>query len=212
MEVLQKENLIDKAIRLDKLIKNKKKELDEVKAELQSKGLQELENKNLKHVQMFSDDGSCEVLYKQKLEVENINTLQEIFGDILDSKISKKEEVKYEVESKFKSSLIAIYMNDYKKHDVDAILVSLGLDENKRKLALKKLKGDYVTDKKILESLGAVDSDGLEEELDAIRENKNYENISRYINIDNIDSTFLEKLKRAISVEDTLSLGLSYEK
>ena len=104
MEILRNENLIDKAIRLDKEIKVKKKELDEVKAELQSKGLQELENKNLKHVQMFSDDGSCEVLYKQKLEIENVNTLKEIFGDVLDSKISKKEEVKYEVENKFKSS------------------------------------------------------------------------------------------------------------
>ena len=103
-------------------------------------------------------------------------------------------------------------MNDYKKHDVDAILVSLGLDENKRKLAMKKLKGEYIADKKILESLGAVDSDSLEEELDAIRENKNYENISRYINIESIDSTFLEKLKRAISVEDTLTLGLTYAK
>nr|DAU32307.1 MAG TPA: hypothetical protein [Caudoviricetes sp.] len=212
MEIIASESLIDKAIRLDKEVKVKKKELDEIKAELQSEGLKELENKNLKYIQMFSDDGSCEVLYKQKLEIENVNTLKEIFGDILDSKISKKEEVKYEFESKFKSSLIAIYMNDYKKHDVDAILVTLGLDENKRKLALKKLKGDYVADKKVLESLGAVDSDGLEEELDAIRENKNYENISRYINIESIDNTFLEKLKRAISVEDTLSLGLTYEK
>ena len=212
MEMLRSESLIDKAIRLDKEVKVKKKELDEVKAELQTVGLKELENKNLKYIQMFSDDGSCEVLYKQKLEIENVNTLQEIFGEVLDSKISKKEEVKYEVESKFKSSLIAIYMNDYKKHDVDAILTTLGLDENKRKLAMKKLKGEYIADKKILESLGAVDSDGLEEELDAIRENKNYENISRYINVENIDSTFLEKLKRAVSVEDTLTLGLTYEK
>ena len=212
MEIIASESLIDKAIRLDKEVKVKKKELDEIKAELQSEGLKDLENNKQKYIQMFSDDGSCEVLYKQKLEIENVNTLKEIFGDILDSKISKKEEVKYEVESKFKSSLIAIYMNDYKKHDVDAILVTLGLDENKRKLALKKLKGDYVADKKVLESLGAVDSDGLEEELDAIRENKNYENISRYINIESIDNTFLEKLKRAISVEDTLSLGLTYEK
>ena len=210
--MLRSESLIDKAIRLDKEVKVKKKELDEVKAELQTVGLKELENKNLKYIQMFSDDGSCEVLYKQKLEIENVNTLQEIFGEVLDSKISKKEEVKYEVESKFKSSLIAIYMNDYKKHDVDAILTTLGLDENKRKLAMKKLKGEYIADKKILESLGAVDSDGLEEELDAIRENKNYENISRYINVENIDSTFLEKLKRAVSVEDTLTLGLTYEK
>ena len=144
MNILANESLIDKAIRLDKEVKIKKKELDEIKAELQTVGLKELENKNLKYIQMFSDDGSCEVLYKQKLEIENVNTLKEIFGDVLDSKISKKEEVKYEVESKFKSSLIAIYMNDYKKHDVDAILVTLGLDENKRKLALKKLKSQDI--------------------------------------------------------------------
>ena len=76
MEMLRNENLIDKAIRLDKDIKSKKKELDEIKAELQSEGLKELENKNIKYVQFYGDDGSCEVLYKQKLEVENINTLK----------------------------------------------------------------------------------------------------------------------------------------
>ncbi|EJU21184.1 hypothetical protein HMPREF1143_1383, partial [Peptoanaerobacter stomatis] len=70
----------------------------------------------------------------------------------------------------------------------------------------------YIADKKLLESLGAIDSDGLEEELDIIREHKNYENISRYIDTKNIDDDFIEKLKKAIFVEDNLSLGLSYEK
>ena len=212
MEILASESLIDKAIRLDKEVKVKKKELDEVKAEIQSKGLKELENKNMKYVQFYGDKGSCEVMYKQKMDIENIDVLKEVFGNVIDNKIKTVQEIKYDIESKFKKALISIYVGDYKEHDLDSLLSSLGLDDDKKKLAIKKLKGDYAADKKILESLGAVDSDGLEEELDAIRENKNYENISRYINIDNIDSTFLEKLKRAISVEDTLSLGLSYEK
>lgn len=212
MEMLVNENLIDKAIRLDKEIKEKKKELDEAKAILQAEGLSEMENKNLKFYQVFSENGSCEMTYKQKMEIENINVLKELFGNILDSKVTKREEVKYEVESKFKSALISLYLRDYKEHDIDIILASLGLDDNKRKLALKKLKGEYIADKKLLESLGAIDSDGLEEELDIIREHKNYENISRYIDAKNIDDDFIEKLKKAIFVEDNLSLGLSYEK
>lgn len=212
MEMLVNENLIDKAIRLDKEIKEKKKELDEAKAMLQAEGLSEMENKNLKYLQIFGDGGSCDLSYKQKLEIENINVLKELFGNILDSKVSKREEIKYEVESKFKSALISLYLGDYKNHDIDVILASLGLDDNKRKLAMKKLKGDYIADKKLLESLGAIDSDGLEEELDIIREHKNYENISRYIDTKNIDDDFIEKLKKAIFVEDNLSLGLSYEK
>ena len=212
MQMLLNESLIDKAIRLDKEIKEKKKELEGTKAMLQADGLSEMENKNIKFYQVFSENGSCEMTYKQKLEIENINVLKELFGNILDSKISKREEVKYEVESKFKSALISLYLGDYKEHDIDIILASLGLDDNKRKLAMKKLKGDYIADKKLLESLGAIDNDGLEEELDIIKEHKNYENISRYIDTGNIDESFIEKLRKAIFVEDNLSLGLSYEK
>ncbi|MGP1488969.1 MAG: hypothetical protein ACTTIX_07155 [Peptoanaerobacter stomatis] len=212
MEMIVNESLIDKAIRLDKEIKEKKKELDEAKAMLQVSALSEMENKNLKFYQVFSENGSCEMTYKQKMEIENINVLKELFGNILDSKISKREEVKYEVESKFKSALISLYTGDYKNHDIDVILASLGLDDNKRKLAMKKLKGDYIADKKLLESLGAIDEDGLEEELDIIREYKNYELVKKYIDIDSIDDKFKNELKRAISIEDSLSLGLSYEK
>lgn len=212
MEMLVNENLIEKAIRLDKEIKEKKKELDEAKAMLQAEGLSEMENKNLKYLQIFGDSGSCDLSYKQKLEIENINVLKELFGNILDSKVTKREEVKYEVESKFKSALISLYTGDYKNHDIDIILASLGLDDNKRKLAMKKLKGEYIADKKLLESLGAIDEDGLEEELDIIKEYKNYELVKRYIDIDSIDDKFKNELKRAISIEDSLSLGLSYEK
>lgn len=212
MEMIVNESLVDKCIRLDKEIKMKKKELDEAKAMIQADGLSEMENKNIKFYQIFSENGSCDMMYKQKLEIENIKLLDELFENILDSKVTRKEEIKYEVESKFKSALIALYMGDYKEHDIDNILSGLGLNDNARKLAMKKLKGDYISDKKLLESLGAIDEDGLEEELDAIRENKNYETISRYVDIDSIDNDFMEKLKRAVFVEDTLSLGLSYEK
>ena len=210
--MLRNENLIDKAIRLDKEVKVKKKELDEVKAELQSEGLKELENKNLKYVQIFGDDGSCEILYKQKMEIENIDVLKEVFGNVIDNKIKTVQEIKYDIESKFKKALISLYVGDYKEHDLDALLTSLGLDDDKKKVALKKLKGEYAADKKVLEFLGAVAEDGLEEELDIIREHKNYELVSKYMDINAIDDNLKKQIQRALSIEDTLSLGLTYEK
>ena len=101
MNILASESFIDKAIRLDKEVKVKKKELDEVKAEIQSKGIKELENKNMKYVQFYGDDGSCEVLYKQKMEIENIDVLKEVFGNVIDNKIKTVHEIKYDIESKF---------------------------------------------------------------------------------------------------------------
>ena len=210
--MLRSESLIDKAIRLDKEVKVKKKELDEVKAEIQSKGLKELENKNLKYVQFYGDDGSCEILYKQKMEIENIDVLKEVFGNVIDTKIKTVQEIKYDIESKFKKALISLYVGDYKEHDLDALLTSLGLDDDKKKVALKKLKGEYAADKKVLEFLGAVAEDGLEEELDIIREHKNYELVSKYMDINAIDDNLKKQIQRALSIEDTLSLGLNYEK
>ena len=212
MEILASESLIDKAIRLDKEVKVKKKELDETKAIIQSEGLKELENKNMKYVQFYGDDGSCEVMYKQKMDIENIDVLKEIFGNVVDNKIKIRQEIKYDIESKFKKALISLYVGDYKEHDLDSLLSSLGLDDDKKKVALKKLKGEYAADKKVLESLGAVDEDGLEEELDIIREHKNFELVSKYIDINDIDDNLKKQIQRALSIENTLSLGLTYEK
>ena len=64
----------------------------------------------------------------------------------------------------------------------------------------------------MLESLGAVDEDGLEEELDIIREHKNFELVSKYIDINAIDDNLKKQIQRALSIEDTLALGLTYEK
>lgn len=197
---------IDLAIKLDKELKAKKKELDNIKAELQSVALADMENKNLKYKQLFGDNGSCDVWYREKFEVDSFELLKTVSGDIAEGKIAKKEEIKYEVESNFKKALIALYKGEYKNNDIEEILSGLGLDDKSRKVVVKKLKGDYIKDKKLLESLG-IDKD-IEEELDAIREAKNYELITRYFEVDKLD---IENLKKAIWVEDSLSLGLAYE-
>lgn len=203
-------SIVDRAINLDKEIKEKTKELDKLKSKLQTDGLMELENKNIRYLQFYGECGSADVTYRQKCDVDNIKLLKDIFGKEVDDKVTREVKINYKLDSKFKNALVALYIRDYNPNDIDSILVGLGLSGEQIKLAKKKLKGDYFKDKELLKSFGVADTD-LEEELDAIRESKNYELIDKYIDIHSFDDEKLKDLKRAISVEETLSIGLSYE-
>ncbi|HBB28163.1 MAG TPA: hypothetical protein DC000_02750, partial [Clostridiales bacterium] len=189
-------------------MKQDKKELDELKAKIQTAGLEELENKNLKYIEAYGNDGAVVVSYKEKLEIDNFPILKDLVGEIALDKIKREESVKLTVDDKFKKALTAIYKKEFKQHDIASILISLGLDNKQINAATKKLKGDYVKDKNYLESLG-VNCSNLEEELDAIKEQKNYELVSKFF--DDAEKIDINQIKRAISVEETLGIGLNYE-
>lgn len=199
-------NKIDRAIELDKSIKGQKKELDKIKADLQTLALADMENKNIKHVQFFGTQGQFEALYKEKVEIDNYRLLVRVLGDIVRDKVIRKVEVKFDIDNRFKAALTTLLKGDYKAHDLDTLLAGMGLDEKAIKTAKKKLKGDYKSDKKTLESLGVTGE--REEELDAIHEAKNMERVQRYFDLNVIDP---ERLKKALWLEETLSVAMSYE-
>lgn len=203
MEIARK---IDRAIQLDKSIKEQKKELDKLKADLQTVALSDMENKNIKHVQMFGKLGSFEASYKEKMEIDNFRLLVRLLGDVVRDKITRKVEVKFEIESRFKAALIALLKGDYKEHDLDALLADMGLDEKAIKTARRKLKGEYKADQKTLEALGV--GGECEEELDAIHEAKNLELVQRYFALDEID---MDQVKKALWLEESLSVTMTYD-
>ncbi|TWH45915.1 hypothetical protein [Sporomusa sp. KB1] len=164
---------VDRAIVLDRAIREQKKELDSIKAELQTAALTDMENKSLKHLQLFGTAGNCEAMYKEKFEIDNFDRLVAVVGNLVRDKVKREEEVKYKVDGRFKDALIALVKGDFRQHDLDGILAGMGLDAKKIKVAKKKLKGEYRKDKEVLASLGVTGA--REEELDAIREAKNLE-------------------------------------
>lgn len=196
---------IDQAIRLEAEVKSKKKLLEEVKAELQGEFYADMLNKNVKWKQEAAETGLCNVAVKNKLEVDNLAMLQELLGSVVEGKITTKASIDYEVETNFKKALIALYQGDYARGDVGALLVQMGLTDKQIKVAMKKLSGDYSRDQQLLQGFGITGA--LEEELDLIHGQKNYELVSRYFDLDAIDEAFLKKLKLALSVEDSLSIG-----
>lgn len=199
--------LIGRAITLDNEIKGKKKELDTVKAKLQALALQEMENKNLRYVRYSSMAGSCEASYKTKFELDNYSRLAYAVDDavLMADKVKRIEEVKYEVDRRFKDALIALARGDYAANDLDEIIGALGITDAKaKKLVLKKLKGDYAKDKALLESVGC--HGNMEEELDAIREELNRQLVERYFDPTLTDR---EEIRKSIYIEESLSLTLT---
>ena len=196
---------VDQAILLEQEIKEKKKQLESLKADLQTEALAVMENRNLKWKQLNGKCGICNVAYKEKLEIDSLSKLEELCGDLVENKVTMKQAVTYEVDSNFKRALIALYKGDYREVDLQELLENMGLLANQVKLAMKRLKGDYIKDKALLESLGITGD--LEEELDAIHDQRNFELVSRYFDVSQIDEDFLRRLRLAISVEDGLSIG-----
>ena len=198
---------VDRAILLEQEIKEKKKQLESLKAELQTEALAVMENRNLKWKQLGGEKGVCSVAYKEELEIDSLSKLAELCGDLAESKITVKQTVTYEVDSNFKRALIALYKGDYREVNLPDLLENMGLLANQVKLAMKRLKGDYIKDKALLESFGK--SGSLEEELDPIHDQRNFELVSRYFDVSRIDEDFLRQLRLAISVEDGLSIGFN---
>lgn len=193
---------------LDSKIKEMTRTKKLIESELQSVLFQELENKNLKFIEVDTTSGAANLAYKNKLTIDDFSMLQGLFGDMVFSKVKREIEEKIKFSSKdFEQAIIALYQGNFKEHNLDELLSGLGLDEKQKKTALKKLKGDYIKDKELLESMGAQDDD-LEEELDIIKEHKNWELVSRFFGTDEVD---LEKLKRAIFVEEILAFGTKFK-
>jgi hypothetical protein len=200
--------LVDEGIKLNQQIKQSTKRLDQIKAELTKCAFNEMENKNLKYLQIFGTAGCFNTAYKEKFEVDNYQGIIALLGEVAAAKITRKEEIKYNVETRFKAALIAVCRDNYSNEmTVESILKGLDLDANAIKIAKKKLKGDYLTDKKVLESLGVTGE--REEELDAIRLAKNYELVQRFCG--SLSPEQIETLKKTIYVEEQLSVGFDYQ-
>lgn len=200
--------LIDEAIGLEKEMAENKKRLDQLQARIQAHAFTEMQNKNLKYRRVYGNRGHANVTYKVKFQLNNYTRLLRAVGDIAKDHVKRSEEVKYDAKTGFKAALIAVVDGDYSKEiPVVDVLRGLGLDDKQIKTADKRLKGNYSRDKAVLESFGI--SGELEEELDAIRRYRTAELVESYFG--QLTPLQIDEIKRSITVEQELAIGLEYE-
>lgn len=211
--------LVTAAVKFDQEQKEYKKELDAVKAELQSRGLQIIEDRNVKFIKFFSSDGNASVMDSQQIDVLNPDKLKELLSEgIWKAKVKETTETKYKYDSKLEQMLKAIFTGDYTfEYTIEEFMdeMSVKPDEKQKKLLIKKLKGDYVKDKQTLVSvLGYQNEDAAPDfdvELFYIYKIKNGEFIKAFLPEDCLDQT-IEDIKKCLIVDTKTSVTIDYDK
>lgn len=212
-------DLVDMCIRLEKQSKEAKKMLDGAKNELQSRAISMMDDKNVRYVRYFGEDGAVAVTDAMSLDTLNMKKLKEALGDgLVSEKVKEKVDIKYNYDNKLEKALKAIFTGDYTfEYTLDEFMdhMSVKPDEKQRKLLLKKLKGDYAADKNTLLSVLGLEeltsTPDLDVELYYIYKIKNAELIKAFLPEEGIDST-MEAIRKCIIVETKTSITLDYEK
>lgn len=217
LQEMETDYLIEFAAAKDQKAKETSAELDMLKAELQRRAENELEERNIKFTEFFGKANSyVNVSCAQKLEILNMPMVEKILGKRLvkDKIAAKPAETKYEIEKKFKQALIAVITGDYcNEFTVEQIVDGAGwpMDSKQRSLILKKLKGEYAKDMDMLRKTlgnGELEAD---EELYYIYKIKNWELVRAFFPLDGFNGV-MEELKKYVAVDETPRIELKYSK
>jgi hypothetical protein len=220
IKTMTTEQLVSEAIRLDQEQKNGKKVLDAVKAELQARGLQTIEDRNVKFIRYYSPEGSASIVDSQSMDVLNVDRLKTVLSEgVWKSKVTEETKTSYKYDKNLEKMLKAVFTGDYTfDYTLEEFFDEMTEkpDDKQKKLLLKKLKGEYVADRKTLMSVFGhtddyVPGDYFDVELWYIYKIKNGELIQAFLPEEFRDATIAE-IKKCLIVDSKTSITIDYDK
>ncbi|MCM1258441.1 MAG: hypothetical protein NC307_11385 [Roseburia sp.] len=217
---MEEKQLVCEAVKLDKQQKQSKMELDAVKAELQARGLQVLEDRNTKYVKYYSPEGSAAVADTQSLEVLNVDKLKEFLSEgVWKQNVTETTKTDYKYKPMLERVLKAVFIGDYTfEYSLEEFVeghLPIKPDEKQKRLLLKKLKGDYVKDREtLISALGygsGEDAPDFDVELYYIYKIKNGELIKAVLPEEFLEQT-IKDIRKCLIVESKTSITIDYDK
>lgn len=206
--------IIDRCISLDRGIALGKATQNMYKAELQSRGLDVIDNQNIRYTKFYATEGNAAIKDSMSLDILNPDKLKKLVGDGTYNRhttTSTKTDIK--CNDKFAQALKAVFTGAYTfEYDLDTFLDNMSLkpDTKQKNLLIKRLKGDYIKDKNTLLSVFKIIEDDtldLDVELWYIHQIKNAELINNFFALDD-----LEEIRKCIMVESKIGITLDYDK
>jgi len=191
-------------------------EINKLETELTSRGLSQLEDKNVKFTTFKGDKASVTVGLTRSLKVLNVKSLRNIISKRWHGEILTKDP-SYSVSADFSRALSSLYFDDYVSDTNLAKLLTKGLNigdkavtfsNDNLTLLLKKLKGDYEKDKLVFEGIpGTTLENEIDVELYFITKIKNWERILKYFSEE--EAIQVKKdIKNGIFVSETVKLTM----
>lgn len=209
--------LVGACVWLDREQRKGRALLNSYKAELQARGLRQMEDHNVKYVKFYGEEGSAAVTDSMSLDILNPDRLRELVGEgVYYSKVKEESKISYKFDSRFEKALKAIFTGDYTfETTLEEFLgeMSVKPDEKQKKLLLKKLKGEFEKDKEILISvLGqeGQETPDFDVELWYIYRIKNGELIRAYLPEEGLDAA-IEGIRKCILVEARTAIAIDYD-
>ena len=196
--------LISEWVALDKQRKVNAKQANQIKAELQARGLAYIDDHNERYVKFYGDTGSCSVTDAMSLEVLNVEKLKALLTPgLFDSKVTMTVKPSYDYDKKLEQALKAIFTEDYCFERLEDFLEGLNPapDANQMKLLKKKLKGAV---------FGKSPDGDYDVELFYIHRIKNGELIKAFLPEEGLDF-MLKEIRKVIIVETKTAIKLDYE-
>lgn len=206
--------LVDELVQLDQLRLNTARSISAYQAELQSRGLSIMDDRNKQYMRFYGDTGSVSVTDSKSLELLNPDRLKLCVTEgVYKKHVTEITETKYKCSAQFEKMLKALFTEDYTiEHELDEFLDEMHIqpDAKQKKVLQKRLKGDYEADRKVLQAVfGAADD--WDVELWYIHRIRNGELIRAFLPDDMLDVAIRE-LKKCIIVDSKLAVKLDYEK
>lgn len=208
MELKEMSNrqLVTELIRKDSERQQLVREVTEYKNEIMGRGAVFMDNTNTRFVKYYGNNGSCAVTDAESLTIGDDLRLKKLLPEGVYEKFVKvTPTVKYEYDKKLEQALKAIFKGEYSfEMTLDEYLSDTGLfphetEAKQKKVLLRKLSGEYVKDRKLLESMFGKD-DTYEEELLYIYRIKNGELIKMFLPDEGLDVQ-LEEIRKCMIVE-----------
>lgn len=215
---LNNSTLVDYVINLDRNLKEGRRDLEKGKAEIQARGLEEMEDRNTRYVRYYGNKGTASVMDSASLDVLNVDKLKDILTEgVFNSKVKVTTETKYKFNANLEKMLKAVFMEDYDfSYTLDEFLdkMSVPVDAKQKKLLLKKLKGNYEKDKATLISVLGYDTESeapdFDVELYYICKIKNAELIRAFLPEENLEEV-MQQIRKSIIVDTKTSITIDYE-
>lgn len=205
--------LVDELVQLDRLRMATARNISAYQAELQARGISIMDDKNKQYIRFFGDLGAAAVTDRKSLEILNPDRLKLCITEgVYKKNVTETTETKYKCSAQFEKMLKALFTEDYTfEMELEEFLEQMHIlpDTKQKKILLRKLKGDYEKDRKVLQAVFGVEDD-WDVELWYIHRIRNAELIRAFMPDDMLDVAMAE-LKKCIMVDSKVALSLEYE-
>lgn len=213
LKTMSTETLIDKFVEWTKLAKDADAEIKKIETEIQSRALAIMESKRIKTVEFYGATNGNSAFVQKAAKVSLLKgkyaALKSLFGDAVEDFIKEETEPSYTPLKKFKEIAGPLFLGDYEaQSSVAEILDSMGFDAKTSKTVLRKLKGDWQKDRKLIKSV--CDIEDVDTWLYIIEQALVWEKVLTIFGKSKAHNA-AEELKRSVLVEESLKIGAQYQ-